>query len=56
MEYVLTIEKREPNPEYKPQQMFNRSEIPPFIERKEMYVALTEAEFQAVKKAVLEVM
>jgi hypothetical protein len=61
MEYKITIEKREPNPEYKPPKNISdvysqRYDIPQFIHEKQLDTVLTEEEFKAIKKAVLEIM
>lgn len=61
-EYVITVCKREKNPEYDPKKDYdpiNYRNYPaplPYLEYRELYVVLTEDEFKAVKKACLEVM
>lgn len=56
-EYEMVITKREKNPEFKPGKVYynEREQEPQFLSTKELHTVLTETEFQAVKKSVLEV-
>jgi len=59
--YLIKIDKRTPNPEYKPPKgirgMYNQPyDVHEFIYEKSLEVELTDEEFQAIKKATLEVM
>lgn len=57
MTYKLTIVKYEKNPKYSPKQTsYNYSEQPEFLTYEEaLIVTLTDEEFSAIKKAVIEV-
>lgn len=62
-DYYITIEKREPNPEYAKyvdrygNRGSNYEPIPPtLLPIKHLEVSLTQDEFEAIKKAVIEVM
>lgn len=59
MEYKLTVLKLERNPKYSPKQdqfYSHKSEEPEYLTCNEMLiVTLTEEEFVAIKKAVIEV-
>ena len=57
MEYEITILKREPNPEFNPKDRYYEQERnQQFLTQKTLHTILTDKEFQAVKKACLEVM
>ena len=58
MEYIITINKREKNPEYKPkkQNMYDSEPSQPqFFEYPIFTFEATAAQFEAIRKAVLEV-
>jgi hypothetical protein len=59
MNYKLTIERSEPNPEYKPPKglsgiYHDRYDISPVINRNVLSVELTEEEFKSVKREVFK--
>jgi hypothetical protein len=59
--YKIKIDKVKPNPDYKePKDFFGiynqRYDVPALIYEKSLETELTEEEFKAVKKAVIEVM
>lgn len=66
MEYMLRIEKIEPNPAYRPESIpecygYGRDSRTPhekeqFLSRRVYEMTLTETEFQALRRATLEVM
>jgi hypothetical protein len=56
MEYEIVITKREKNPDYTPCHSPYEKEKPQYLSTRDLFTVLTEEEFKAIKKAVLEVM
>ena len=56
MEYELIINAWEKNPEYKGERpgYYQEYKVPEEFNRKAMSVRITEAQFEAIRKAVLE--
>ena len=55
MEYELKIVKRKPNPDYPPKQPNYYPETPAYLSEECLMVIVTENQFEAIRKAALEV-
>lgn len=55
MEYELTIEAREPNPDYKLARHPYDLEQPKNLSKRSLFVVLTEKEYQAIKANIIKV-